>query len=114
MDDLKLDAGQEIDFENGKWPDYFITRCEKRRRIFLALQIQGTAGMSLPDLLEVPIGFQEGVSFEKKSLSKLIGSVGSKEVSVLHISDLLTQADDIDLGLEDALEKPEGSENDVS
>ena len=51
------------------------------------------------------------MNYEKKSLSKIIGSAGNKSVSVLHLSDLLTQADDIDLGLEDASEKPEPSEN---
>ena len=63
------------------------------------------------DLLDTPIGFAKGVNYEKKSLSKIIGSAGNKSVSVLHLTDLLTQADDIDLGLEDASEKPEPSEN---
>ena len=63
------------------------------------------------DLLDTPIGFAKGVNYEKKSLSKIIGSAGNKSVSVLHLTDLLTQADDIDLGLEDASEHPEPSEN---
>ena len=59
----------------------------------------------------MPIGFTKGVNYEKKSLSKIIGPAGNKSVSVLHLTDLLTQADDIYLGLEDANEKPESSEN---
>ena len=63
------------------------------------------------DLIDTPVGFARGVNYEKKSLSKIIGSASNKSVSVLHLTDLLTQADDIGLGLDDASEKPEPSEN---
>ena len=52
------------------------------------------------------------MNYEKKSLSKIIGSASDKSVSVLRLTDLLTQADDIYLALEDASEKPESPEND--
>ncbi len=61
------------------------------------------------DLLEVPSGFARGMQFDKKSLEKIVGS-NNKPVSVLHLTDLLAQTDDIDLGLEGKSEPEKDTE----